>query len=356
MNDSSSRPLALDLLDRYLANECSPAEIQTVERWLAADPDNQKILHGMRELQLVQGALSPAQIDAAWKDFTLTWLDAPVQQPVALSRKRMLRAPARFTRFSWRGFIAASALALVAAGIGGAFVTKWSTTYTPAQSSALRTFSTSKGQRATLQLVDGSQVTLGPESRIDIASDFSSGLRKIQVSGSAFFEVTHDPVSPFVVQSADAIVHVIGTAFVVERYEQDTSVRVVVSQGKVAVRNNAPELGNKGGEPTILTQGEAAEVITGQHTVVRRRADLDTELAWLGGELRFRQTPLSEVIRVLERWYNVSIHFTDTSFTTQRITAAFGREGITEVLTQIANASGVRCQYRDSVTIVCKPR
>jgi ferric-dicitrate binding protein FerR (iron transport regulator) len=140
------------------------------------------------------------------------------------------------------------------------------------------------------------------------------------------------------------MVQAIGTAFSVVRYRQDTSVQVVVSQGKVAVRGESSDVAPRG-TPAVLAQGDAVEFHSPERVVVRRDVDLNQELSWLTGELSFRRMPLSDVVRVLERWYDVSIVVPDRALAEQRVTATFGREGVAEVISQLTNALGA--QYRN---------
>ncbi len=98
---------------------------------------------------------------------------------------------------------------------------------------------TARGQRATVELRDGSQVTLGADSRLTIPADFGGTTRTVTLDGEAYFVVTPDARRPFDVRSGFAVTRVLGTRFgVLGRSDRD-AVEVIVASGKVALRRMA---------------------------------------------------------------------------------------------------------------------
>src|SRR5690606_18071558 len=93
-----------------------------------------------------------------------------------------------------------------------------------------REYRTAAGQRATVRLADGSTITLAPGTVVSVAAG------AVTVSGEAFFVVAPTPARPFSVRTSTAHVRVLGTAFAVRHYASETSSRVVVEDGRVAVR------------------------------------------------------------------------------------------------------------------------
>lgn len=354
MKDSNSGRIPFDLLDRYMAGECSTAEVRTVEEWVAAGQDRLDIFNGLRDVRLIQGSLNVEAVDKAWTRFSTSQM--PSRRNSSVKESRIYNVSGS-SRFSWRSVGIAAAVALFAGTLGGVFSQRFDTKSIKQFATSRQVYSTGKGQRVTVQLIDGSRVTLAPMSQVDLAADFASGgTRTIEVQGAAFFEVTHNPAVPFVVRSGEAEAQVIGTSFSVERYDDaEGVVEISVSQGKVAVRNSsidnreAVELSS-----TVLTNGESARVIPGSGVVERVNIDLSENLAWLDGELRFRQLPLREVANVLERWYSVSIVIPDKGLAAQRVTATFGREGITDIVAQLTRALGARYVFDGSKVTILK--
>lgn len=364
MIESQSGRIALDLLDRYLASECTSAEVESVEAWLRVHPDHKDVLRGMQALQIADGGLSPKDVDKAWRAFAVTSLrtteraaknhDRINVAPTTNNVRNSLPLPFRERRVFSRMTIAVGAATLLIGIVGGLIGRQLSSFVLDPRDHAMREFSTQKGQRATIQLADGSRVTLGPDSKIQLSSTFLSGSRTLILEGAAYFEVTHDPSAPFIVQSHDAIVQAIGTAFSVIQYQADTSVQVVVSQGRVAMRSETDDARKIHDGAIILSQGDAAEMFLHGGVDLRRSVNLARELGWANGKLVFRQIQFSEVVRILERWYDVSISVPDSALGAERVTATFDREGVADVLTQLTRVLGAQYRYNGRTILITR--
>src|SRR5690606_14174501 len=103
------------------------------------------------------------------------------------------------------------------------------------QASAERVVETARGERAKVDLPDGSTVLLAPDSRVQYASGFGKSHRTIDLQGQALFTVTHSEGVAFVVRAKDVETLVLGTTFGVRRYTSDSLAEVIVAAGRVAV-------------------------------------------------------------------------------------------------------------------------
>jgi transmembrane sensor len=98
--------------------------------------------------------------------------------------------------------------------------------------SSSNTIATDAGEWRTVQLADGTIVSAGPNTLMQV--DYSKELRRINLTrGEGMFKVTKDPSRPFIVNAGGAIARAVGTRFGVERRED--RIRVTVAEGKVAV-------------------------------------------------------------------------------------------------------------------------
>jgi transmembrane sensor len=153
-------------------------------------------------------------------------------------------------------------------------------------------YATGTGESRTVELADGSQLQLNTDSAVQVR--MSAGERQIRLlRGEGFFSVTKDPSRPFVVQSGDGWVKVVGTQFSVARREAQTQVQV--AQGKVQVSSGV-------GEPVYLEPGRAVEYQDQRLTVVHP-FDPASGFAWRQRQLVFRQQPLSDVVAELNRYW-----------------------------------------------------
>src|SRR5690606_24131288 len=107
------------------------------------------------------------------------------------------------------------------------------------------------GERKTLQMEDGTVLTLNAGTTLLVAKDLSEERRLQLVDGEAFFEVRHDTRRPFVVESGPLATTVLGTAFNVAAYRDIQTLRIAVASGKVNVT------GQTGAAGDVLERGRA---------------------------------------------------------------------------------------------------
>ena len=155
------------------------------------------------------------------------------------------------------------------------------------------------------------------------------------MQGEAYFDVAHLNGRPFIVRTREAEVRVLGTSFNVSAYPENLETTVIVAEGEVAFRPHDYE------KPVILKKKHRAAARAGEAPVVAVVDSLDAMFAWLDGGLIFEATPLGEVARVLERWYDITISFDDADLKSRRFTARFEDESVRDVLKAISLALGL---------------
>jgi ferric-dicitrate binding protein FerR (iron transport regulator) len=171
---------------------------------------------------------------------------------------------------------------------------------------------TRAGQRETVTLSDGTRFTLAPESRLALSRHYASGDRAVTLDGEAFFAVVHDAAHPFSVRAGRAVATDVGTAFDVRAYPGEQAVQVAVFEGAVHVARGAAD------QSTLTARDEAS--VTDRGIRVARDADVAAVVGWTRGALAFHSAPLPDVVRALERWYDLEIVATDTGLLGQRVT------------------------------------
>jgi len=302
------------LLARYLAHECTPAEAASVRQWIAADPDRARAVERLR-----------ATFDAAAPpherpDVESMWAQVRAHHPMSLP-------PARRRPFPVSILVAAAVL--VVAVLVDRAISRRSATH-----GAVREIATSIGQRATIDLADGSRVILGPRSRISTPEHFGEGPRDVTLDGEAYFEVRHDSTHPFRVHAAGGVAEDIGTRFVVRAYAGEPALRVVVAEGRVSVTRS-------GGAPVALGAGQLASFDDAGAASVRP-VDTAAYVAFSDGRLVFDGTPLDEVVSELGRWYDLDVHLAAPEFAGHHISASFTGLAEDDVLGAVAAAAGLR--------------
>src|SRR6266516_2667529 len=224
-----------ELLDRFFAGECTPAERADVLHWLETHPLPAKYVDALKQaMQLDErpGAPGAWETDASWEHLAQTTGIAPEPRPGAplhlVPRRRRWSLP------SGPPLMRVAALVALLLGSGALW---WSVTrHVPV---AMRAFTTARGQRAEMRLADGTRILLSVDSKLRVPGDYGTAARDIYVDGEAYFEVTHDATKPFAVHAANALVRDLGTRFGIRAYPAERRVRVVVAEGKVTLRSVA---------------------------------------------------------------------------------------------------------------------
>lgn len=149
-------------------------------------------------------------------------------------------------------------------------------------------------------LSDGSIVHLNGNSELEYPSKFESKNRIVKLKGEAFFNVQSDKNHPFIIEAENARIHVIGTAFNVKTFSDTKNVEVLVSEGKVRLQNSQNPK-----QQIDLIKGDFAELAS-NNLKTKKISDINY-LSWQTKILSFNNTPLQEVITVLNRTYAVKI-------------------------------------------------
>lgn len=190
-----------------------------------------------------------------------------------------------------------------------------------------------RGGEYMLKLADGTQVWLNAETELRYPAAFSEGQRKVFLKGEAYFEVAHDSLHPFVVESGKQRVTVLGTSFGIRAYEETDRVLTTLEAGKVRVDCE--------NQSVVLKPGEQACYKSGQITV--GKVNTWEYTAWHKGMFIFTNRPLEEILNTLSRWYNIEVFYSSANLKQICFTGELPRYGdIRELLSQIERLEKVR--------------
>ncbi len=226
-----------------------------------------------------------ARHDLAYREAALLW--AGLEAPAARLAERTRVAPARRRNTAGRGLLRWwGTLPLATAAAAAAFV--W-IAYPSILENMFADVVTARGETAVRELPDGSRLTIGADTALDL--DFKNGRRRIVIRrGEAFFDVKPGAAA-FVVDSGYGEVRVLGTAFNVDR--TDDGVDVAVKRGAVAVADPAHR--------SVTLTADQHVAVTGGKLGAVGTGDLDNRLAWISGRLVFDRVPLRRVVAALQR-------------------------------------------------------
>ncbi len=181
-----------------------------------------------------------------------------------------------------------------------------------------------KGSEMTLP--DGTIVSLKEGSTLDVLQ-FSDDIRKVKITGKAFFEVVRDESRPFVVQTDDATVQVLGTSFQVHTTQDFTEVSV--ASGLVSFASNM--ILNEGITPVHLAKGEMGKVGKDIDGILKRGITDVNYLAWKNGLLKFDRATGIEIMTTLKDVYGADVSL-DSDLLHCQLTAQFNQKSLEEVI------------------------
>lgn len=179
--------------------------------------------------------------------------------------------------------------------------------------------SNTAGTPKEISLPDGSKVWLASNSTLEYNSDFENE-RALNLEGEAFFDVARDEAHPFIISTEFGEVEVLGTAFNIE-VEAEGAV-VSVEHGKVAVRNDGGEV--------KLTAGESATA-TNSGVSDKAPADLNYQ-GWKTGSFNFYDTPLSDVVEILNKHYETEVILDNKDKANDLVTGTFKNADIDDII------------------------
>jgi len=340
-------------LDRFVRAEGTPAERAELARWVDEDPKRRALVDAMRTVGGPRPSREP-RFDAARALRRVQAKSTPTQR----TKKLQLTPPheTRRSRFFRRSMMAVGVAASVVAANA---LSRLATDARP-KADPPREIITAAGQRATLDLGDGTRVSLSPETRLRYPADLGNAgaTRELWLDGEATFTVHHDTARAFVVHTPYGSAEDLGTEFVVSTYPEVSGMRLAVREGRVAIRpardsGGAQGLSRESDTLAILEPGAVAWLSGSGALELSRGRDVEGLFAGSRGALVFTSMPLRDAIPQLERWYAIRVRVSDRTMMTRRFSGTFRAESATEALGIIAIALGGRAEWRDNqVTLI----
>ncbi len=162
---------------------------------------------------------------------------------------------------------------------------------------------TKAGDTTLVKMPDGTSITISGSSRFAYPMAFSSKLRKVSLSGEAYFNVAHDSNHPFVVEANGFDVTVRGTKFNLRTRPSEGHSTLWLDEGRVDIKSA------KTGERQTLRPGQKAEIDmeTGKVNVSQANSK-GIRTSWLSHEVSFRNTPFHDVLRTVCDNYGLTLN------------------------------------------------
>jgi ferric-dicitrate binding protein FerR (iron transport regulator) len=189
------------------------------------------------------------------------------------------------------------------------------------------------GSRVSFTLPDNTTGMLNSGSKLSYSLPFSNK-RNVDLEGEAWFEVKKDTSHPFEIKAGASTVNVVGTCFNLSAYPTEDYVEVVLLQGKVNF--------SSGKSHELVSVLPSERLIYHNGEVIKNAVDPDKYTAWTEGKLVFRNEPMAEVARKIERWYNIKMKLADKDLEKYSFRATFEDDSLEDVLRFICLTSPIR--------------
>lgn len=175
----------------------------------------------------------------------------------------------------------------------------------PAEEITYTTIEVPKGQRICMTLEDGTEAWLSPRSVLRIPNNFNEKNRFVELNGEGYFAVVKNEKKPFIVQTSQHNVKVLGTRFNVFAYSESNRFETDLLEGKVEISGHDSE------KHLILAPGE--KVSLENNLLVKSASSFNNDEYLKNGIFNFSNKPFSEILEYLTLWYDIRFDIKDSA-------------------------------------------
>ena len=318
-------------LIRYIKGDLiSEDEIVEILNWIESSPGNQKSYTQLKNLWVITGLDHPDQVRIPTFSF-------PVAKPTPLS-KNIFRSVLKY-----------AAVFILAFSLGSLSLYLRNKIESSKLSSIYNTIIVPYGERSQIWLHDGTRVWLNSGTKLRYPVVFGRNTREVFIEGEAYFDVAKDTKHPFVVSAGQLKVLVLGTRFNICAYPDDNEFSATLDEGSVNAVNT------RNGKGVKLDSGE--QVVLNRETNGLKKLSVQTELytSWKENLLKFEDAPFDEVIKKMERWYDVKITVDHSINTKERYTMTIKTESLREMLQLVSRTTKMNYEIKENIVLLKKP-
>lgn len=330
-----------DLIIQLLCGELDGAELAELRTWIASSPENEKYF--MQKQEVWFSAADTSQ----WEKYNKKEAFKEFQQRVAQAEALQEDAPEEKSHPAvWRKWMRYAAVAVVVVAM--TFLGYHRGEHKVKESFADILVEAPYGSRTKALLPDGTVVWLNSGSKLSYSQGYGLSDRKVSIKGEGYFEVKRNEALPFSVNSQSIRVNVLGTKFNFRDYPDDTEAEVILEKGSVKLDN-------------LMKQSKSQMMIPGQKVVLDKKTgkmttenyDASGASQWTEGIIVFKDAPLSEIAKRIERSYNVKVLLSGKDIGKYRFNGDFARQeqSLQEVL-ETLSATGKLHYKQQGKTVV----
>lgn len=350
--DSTILSLLVDeSFQRWIGRKASDEERQLWDNWLHAEPHHRELYTQALTLwnkAHFQPAALPDIDDELQK--LQRRLELQTSRPIDLPAKAPVFGRKRSAHFSWARLGAFAVASTLLAFVLWRILPRANDASKP----AMQVASTAYGERARINLPEGTTIILNANSSLRYPAQWDTKTRRrFELSGEAYFDVSSRPPGPqhdFTVSTTDGYVQVAGTRFVV--HERGEGTRVVVEEGGVEVTvadtNSQQPLG---GAQVFLNPGQLLQFQKGSRDLHPLLVSIGLYTTWWRDHLILKDTPFVQIVRRLEETYGVRVEVNNNRLLQRTLSGSIENQNLEVITEALAKALRVNV-YRQSDVVV----
>lgn len=324
------------LIPKYILGEISAEERDLVDNWVKTEPENEKLFQEFQKVweyagqtDLTDEILPKLNIDDEW-DHQLKLI---VEEKVEV--KEISIAPQN-SSFTWLRVAASIVLVMVAGFSAYYFMGGFGTSYYAEEETEEVSFK------------DGTVVTLNTGSEISFKKSYNKNSRIVKFEGEAFFDVSPDTEKPFIIETVDARIRVVGTSFNVRAIPSEEIVEVTVTSGEVLLLNKS------GDKAVALKVHDKGTYNRSTDIVTRIDNNNPNFISWKTRVIEFEDSSLEKVVETLNRIYpgkQISLKTSETGDCS--ITVSFEGQSLDAILNVLESTLDIEYQINeDTIEII----
>jgi ferric-dicitrate binding protein FerR (iron transport regulator) len=290
------------LLQKYLAGGCEPAEEKLIINWCERMNNHLPTPVDSQEQDVIRQRL--------WARLSATINGRPRRRPLFLRK--------------WGPGIACGVAILVGIGF-------WLRNSSLQESALLTQLTIPTGNREvcntssqpqTIRLEEGTMIRLQPNAVLSYPAHFARQHRTVSLKGEAFFNVKRNPAKPFIVHTGELVTEVLGTSFTIKASADEKEVEVAVITGRVAVYQTA-DREIKQRKEVILKPNQKIDFSAHRKQLIPSLVDHPAKLIARRQpmQLIFEAIPLQDVLTQLQAIYGIDIFLENDALTSCVLTA-----------------------------------
>jgi len=325
-----------NIILKYLNNEASDGEKHQLLDWLKEKEENKKFFLDTCHIWLAAGnvKISDEERNDAFDRLSANIYSYEKQQKPS-------------HRIPWKRAVAAGAALVLLSSAAAFFIGKRSATDTGIM--IVHNVVVGQDVKETITLADGTTACLNSNSKLIYPDSFEGNERIVQLEGEAFFDVSEDPSKPFIVETGDMKVKVLGTEFDIKDYKNQKKIETSLLSGEVEVSFKDTRQSIK------LEPSQRVTFDKDTKTFDIKTFDVAHQTIWINEELAFSDEKLEDILKKIGYWYGTEIVCEGTLNLEQKLSFIIRNESKEELFDIISLIAPIKYQISEEKIIV-KPK